>query len=185
MTDPLRILGVSGSIRAGSYNRSALRAAVGLSPEGMDIEIFDLARLPMYNGDLDGEATPPMVRDFQSQVRSADGLLVVTPEYLHSIPGVLKNALDWASRGGDNSPLLGKPIAMMGCVTGASGSRWGQYHLRQICHATDMLPLNRPEIYVTDVRNKFDETGVLTHDPTRQAIRELLGAFGLWIERLR
>lgn len=185
MADPLRILGISGSIRSGSYNRAALRAAVGLAPEGMDIEVFDLAPLPMYNGDLDGPSTPPVVQDFQARVRSAGGLLVVTPEYLHSIPGVLKNAFDWASRGGDNSPLLGKPIAMMGFVTGGSGSRWGQYHLRHICHATDMLPLNRPEVYVTDVRSKFDEAGNLTHEATQQAIRELLGAFGLWIERLR
>ena len=185
MEGTLRILGISGSIRTGSYNRAALRAARDLAPEGMDIEVFDLAPLPMYNGDLDGPATPAVVQDFQARIRSADGLLVVTPEYLHSIPGVLKNALDWGSRGGDNSPLLGKPIAMMGFVTGGSGSRWGQYHLRHICHATNMLPLNRPEIYVTDVREKFDEAGTLTHEPTRQAIRELLSAFGLWIDRLR
>lgn len=185
MAGTLHILGIAGSLRAGSYNRSALREAQGLAPEGMVIDIFDLAPLPLFNGDHDGPNTPAVVRDFQERVRAADGLLVVTPEYLHSIPGVLKNAFDWASRGGDQSPLLGKPFAMMGFVTGASGSRWGQYHLRNICHATDMLPLGRPEVYVSDVASKFDQDGRLTDAATRRAVADLLDAFARWIDRLR
>jgi len=185
MPGTLHILGIAGSLRAGSYNRAALRAAPGLAPEGMLIESYDLAPLPMFNSDHDGPNTPPVVRDFQERVRAADGLLVVTPEYLHSIPGVLKNAIDWASRGGEKSALLGKPFAMMGFVTGASGSRWGQYHLRHICHATDMLPLNRPEVYVSDVAAKFDAEGHLTDEATRRAVRDLLDAFARWIDRLR
>ena len=131
MTDTLRILGVAGSLRAGSYNRALLRAAVRLAPEGMEIEVFDLLEVPLYNGDVEAAGDPPGVMGFKQAISAADGVLMVTPEYNHGVPGVMKNAVDWASRPPREAPLEGKPVGLIGASTGITGTARGQSQLRQ------------------------------------------------------
>jgi chromate reductase len=130
VADPISVLGFAGSLRARSYNRAALRAAVELAPAGMSIESFDLAPIPLYNEDVKQQGFPPAVQDFRDKIRAADALLIVTPEYNHSIPGVLKNALDWASRPAGKSALSGTPVAVIGASTGMFGGVWAQAETR-------------------------------------------------------
>src|SRR5579859_2585336 len=126
-----KVLGIAGSLRKGSYNKLALRAAVELKPADMEIESFDIAPIPLYDEDLRERGFPPVVQDLREKIRSADALLIVTPEHNYSMPGVLKNAIDWASRP-PQQPLNGKPAAIMGASTGRLGTARAQYHLRQI-----------------------------------------------------
>ena len=125
MTDTLRILGVAGSLRAGSYNRALLRAAVRLAPEGMEIEVFDLLEVPLYNGDVEAAGDPPGVMGFKQAISAADGVLMVTPEYNHGVPGVMKNAVDWASRPPRQAPLESKPVGLIGASPGITGTARG------------------------------------------------------------
>ena len=181
----LHVLGFSGSLRQGSFNAALLRGAVELSPEGLTLEIFDLASIPLFNVDLETSGIPEAVKIFKHRIAAADALLIATPEYNYSIPGVLKNAIDWASRTPKDSPLNGKPLAIMGASAGGSGTMRAQMHLRQVCVFTNMFPLNRPEIYVMRAAEKFDAQGRLTDEPTRQRVRELLVALRDWTHRLR
>lgn len=181
----LRVLGIAGSLRAGSYNRGLLRAAQELAPAGMSIAIFDLGEIPLYNADTEARAFPDSVVQLKSAIARADALLIATPEYNYSVPGVLKNALDWASRPPEESPLRGKPVAITGASTGAFGTVRAQLHLRQVCVATHMLPLNRPEVLVTRAQDKFDASGRLTDESTRKILRQLLEALASWTARLR
>jgi chromate reductase, NAD(P)H dehydrogenase (quinone) len=188
VTDPARsvkILGFAGSLRQGSYNRAALRAAVELMPAGGALETFDLAAIPLYNGDVEAQGVPAAVERFKAAIAAADGLLIVTPEYNYSIPGVLKNAIDWASRPPNDSPLNGKPVAFMGASMGGFGTVRSQLHLRQVCVFTNMYPLNRPEVHISTAQDKFDADGRLTDERTREAIRRLLAALLDWTVRLR
>ena len=130
VADQINVLGFAGSLRQGSYNKMALRAAIELAPAGMTIETFDLAPIEPYNEDVKQRGFPPPVQEFREKIRAADALLIVTPEYNYSIPGVLKNAIDWASRPPEQ-PFNGKPIAIMGVSPGRLGSARAQYHLRQ------------------------------------------------------
>src|SRR5208283_2947388 len=173
MNTPLTILGIAGSLRKTSYNRAALRAAQELVPPGVRLEIFDLEGIPLFNQDEEGPP-PERVGQFKSRIRAADAILFVTPEYNYSIPGVLKNAIDWASRPyGDNS-WAGKPVAVMGASAGAQGTARAQYHLRQVFVYLDMLPLNKPEVMIADASRRFDPQGNLTDENTRKHIRGLL-----------
>src|SRR3954469_14827795 len=131
MATPIRVLGFAGSLRRGSYNRAALRAAVEMMPEGGSLETFDLQGIPLYHGDVEAEGFPASVLAFKDAIRQADALLIVTPEYNYSMPGVLKNAIDWASRPAANSVFTGKPTAIMG-VGGRFGTVRAQAHLRQV-----------------------------------------------------
>lgn len=176
------VLGVSGSLRKGSYNTQLLYAAQELAPEGMVIENFDIAPIPLYNYDVEVGAFPPAVKDFQDRIRAADGLLFVSPEFHHSIAGVTKNAIDWASR--LDQPLRNKPTAVMGAGTGPSGTRWGQMAFRNVCQALEMICMNRPEVYIGDAPSKFDEKGRLIDEPSRTAVRDFLLAFASWIDRV-
>lgn len=180
MEKPVHVLGFAGSLRAGSYNRAALRAAQELLPEGMTLTIFDLAPIPLYNADLDTAGAPESVRAFKELIAAADALLIVTPEYNGSIPSVLKNALDWASRPPSDAPLDGKPLAMMGATPGTMGTVRAQYHLRQVCAATNMHTLNRPEVFISQAAQKFDAEGQLIDGPTREWIAKLMSALGEW-----
>lgn len=137
----MNVLGISGSLRQKSWNTGLLRAAVGMVQEGMHIVVFDLSAIPIYNADNDGAVMPAAVKEFRSRIASSDVLLFATPEYNYSVPGVLKNAIDWASRTPKDSPLTGKPIAMMG-AGGVMGTVRAQLHLRQILlhNATLILP---------------------------------------------
>lgn len=182
-----KILGVAGSLRDGSYNRAVLRTAQEVAPDGVEMDTFHLAPIPMYNADVERDlGFPAAVRDFRERIREADGLLIVTPEYNHSIPGVLKNALEWASRSheGDPSPLSDKPLAIMSAATGGFGGVRAQKHLEQVASAVNLRPLNRPIVAVPFVADKV-ENGRVVDEPTRGFIRDQLEAFVTWIERLR
>lgn len=180
----LTVLGLAGSLRHGSYNRMALRAAGEVLPQGMRLETFDIAPIPLYNEDVREAGFPPPVLAFREKIAAADALLIVTPEYNYSIPGVLKNAIDWASRPPDQ-PFEGKPVAIMGASPSMLGTARAQYHLRQSCVYLDMYPLNRPEVMIAQCQNKFDAQGRLTDDTTRQFIARMMEALGEWTWRLR
>jgi len=182
MSKPLTILGIAGSLRKKSYNRAALRAAQQLAPENVKIEIFELDGIPIFN--QDEEQNPPeKVKQLKARIRAADAILLVTPEYNYSIPGVLKNAIDWASRPYGDNAWQGKPVAVMGASIGAQGSSRAQYHLRQVFVFLDMLPMNKPEVMIGNASQRFDEEGNLVDPETRKHIRELLEALVSWTRR--
>jgi chromate reductase len=183
MQEPIHVLGFSGSLRKASFNAGLLRAARELLPENMILDVFDLAPLPFYNQDLETDL-PEIVRTFRATVAAADALLIVTPEYNYSIPGVLKNAIDWASRPVKESSLNDKPVAFMG-AGGVMGTSRAQAHLRQVAVFTNMHPLNKPEVQVQRSWEKFDAYGNLTDETTRQAVQQLLIAFAAWTRRLK
>jgi chromate reductase len=181
----VRVLGIAGSLRAGSYNRALLRAALGLAPPGMEIVTFDqLGSLPAYNEDVRVQGEPAAVTALKAAIGESDALLIVTPEYNYSIPGVLKNAIDWASRPPESSPLDGMPVALMGASTGTFGTVRAQMHLRQVCVYTNMLVLNKPQVLVAWAREKFDEHGRLTDEASIRFVREELEALLEWTLRL-
>ncbi len=180
----LRIFGFAGSLRKGSYNKSLLRAAGELLPPGMELDIFDLDGIPPFNQDME-QQPPQKVRDFKAGVRAADALLIATPEYNYSVPGVLKNAIDWGSRPFGDSCFDDKPVAIMGAANGMIGTARAQYHLRQSCVFLNMHPLNKPEVMVPLVKDKLDAQGRLTDEPTRAKIRELLESLAAWTLRLK
>ncbi len=184
MGETLQILGFAGSLRKGSYNKALLRAAVELAPEGTEIQAFDLEGIPPFNQDLENEPVAA-VRKFKEGIRAADALLIVTPEYNYSIPGVLKNALDAASRPYSENPFHNKPVAIMGASIGILGTARAQYHLRQSCVFLNMYPLNQPEVMVAMAQNKIDSAGRITDQETKERISGLLAALVTWTQRLR
>lgn len=183
MASKLSILGFAGSLRQGSYNRAILRAAQEMIPDEAKLEIFDLEGIPLFNQDLENEPVE-RVREFKAAIRAADALLIATPEYNYSMPGVLKNALDVASRPYGDNALDGKPLAIMGASPGMLGTGRAQYHLRQSCVFLNMILLNRPEVMVPHVHEKIDGQGRLTDPKTREKITELLEALIGWTMRL-
>jgi chromate reductase len=162
----------------------ALRAAEELAPGGVTFDSFDIGRLPLYNEDLRAQGFPPAVEELREQIRSADAILFVTPEYNYSVPGVLKNAIDWASRPPDQ-PFNRKPAAIMGASPSMLGSARAQYHLRQICVFLNIFLVNQPEVLIAGANNKFDAEGRLTDEPTRKFVGQLLQALVDWTERLK
>ncbi len=184
MADSVNILGIAGSLRKGSYNRSALRAAVKLVPPGSTLEIFDLDGIPPFNEDHEKEF-PPRAREFKSKVSAADAILIATPKYNYSVPGVLKNAIDWASRPYGTSAWNTKPVGMTGASVGTLGTARAQYHLRQIFVFLNMFPLNQPEVMTANAAQKFDEQGNLKDTETLKRIKELLEALVDWTRRLK
>lgn len=185
MIYPIRILGFAGSTRAHSVNGGLLRAAGEVLPEGMQLEIFDLTPIPFFNQDLlESGQVPEPVLDFKAKIAAADALLIATPEYNYSVPGVLKNAIDWASRPVKGSPLFEKPAAIMG-AGGRMGTSRAQAHLRQIALGTNMQVLTRPEVLVQFAPTKFDGQGNLTDTATGEEVRALMVALAAWTRRLR
>ena len=180
----MKVLGISGSLRAGSFNTAALRAARELTPDGLTVEPFDIAPIPLYNEDVYQKGFPPPVADFRARIKAADALLICTPEYNYSVPGVLKNAIDWASRPPDQ-PFDGKPIALLSASPSFTGGARAQYHLRQIFVYLNPHILNRPEVMISAAPSKFDAAGKLTDDKTRDQIRKLLDALKAWTEHHR
>lgn len=173
MNGTLRILGIPGSLRRASYNRAALMAARSLLADGTRLDIFDLEGLPMFNQDL--EARPaPAVTAFKKAIREADAILFATPEYNNSMSGVLKNAIDCASRPRGDSAWTGKPVAVMGVSVSLFGTVCAQHHLRQTFGALDMHPVNQPEVMIDNADKAFDRRGELIDDISRKLIRELL-----------
>jgi chromate reductase, NAD(P)H dehydrogenase (quinone) len=184
VADQISVLGIAGSLRQGSYNRAALRAALELAPAGMAIEVFDLAPIQPYNEDVKQQGFPPPEREFREKIRAADALLIVTPEYNYSISGVLKNAIDWASRPPDQ-PFEEKPIAIMGASPGRLGTARAQYHLRQCFVFLNGLVMNRPEVMIAGAPQVFDDQLRLIDQPTREIIGQLLVALVDWTRRCR
>jgi len=183
MSRQVRILGIAGSLRRESYNRAALRAATQLVPEDATIETFELEGIPGFNQEQ--ERNPPArVVELKQRVREVDAILFVTPEYNYSIPGVLKNAIDWASRPYGDSAWNGKPAAIMGASVGAIGTARAQYHLRQMMVFLNMFPVNQPEVMIGNASERFDAQGNLTHEATKEFIRQLLQSLVDWTKRI-
>jgi chromate reductase, NAD(P)H dehydrogenase (quinone) len=183
MNTPITILGIAGSLRRESYNRAALRAAKQLVPEGVTLDIFELDGIPAFNQDEE-KNTPAKVVELKQRIRAADALLIVTPEYNCSVPGVLKNAIDWATRPYGDSAWSGKPVAIMGASPGMLGTARAQYHLRQIFVGLNVFPINQPEVMIGNAAAKFDVEGRLTDEPTKKRIRDLLQALTVWTRRI-
>jgi chromate reductase len=180
----VNVLGIAGSLRAGSFNRSLLRAAQELAPPGMEITTFDLAPIPLYNGDVEAKGDPEPVAALKAAIRQADALLIVTPEYNFGVPGVLKNAIDWVSRPPRGSALNGKPAAIMGATPGMGGTGRAQMQLRQAFVFTQTHALLSPEVLVARAQEKFDASGRLTDEKTREFVGQLLQALADWTMRL-
>jgi chromate reductase len=179
----ISIFGFAGSLRRGSYNRALLRTAMALVPTGASLETFDLAPIPPFNQDLEGQP-PSVVKTFKEKIRAADAILIATPEYNYSIPGVLKNAIDWASRPYGDNAFDGKPVAIMGASIGMLGTARAQYHLRQTFVFLNMHPVNQPEVMVPFCSNSISEEGLVTDQKTLDKIKELLEALCAWTRRL-
>jgi len=184
VSTPVRVLGIAGSLRRASYNRAALRAAEPLVPADATLETFELDGIPGFNQD-DERTPPPRVVELKARVRAADAVLLVTPEYNYSIPGVLKNAIDWASRPYGDSAWSGKPVAVMGASVGTLGTARAQYHLRQCFVFLNMYPLNQPEVMIANAAQRFDADGNLTDDKARDLIRQLLHNLAVWTRQLQ
>ncbi|MDQ5869714.1 MAG: NAD(P)H-dependent oxidoreductase [Thermoproteota archaeon] len=184
MNNKLRILGFAGSLRKGSYNKALLRTAEDLLPENLILEIFDIADIPPFNQDNEQDM-PMKVKEFKSKIRQADALLISTPEYNYSVPGVLKNAIDWASRPYGDNPFDGKPVAIMSASVGMLGGARAQYHLRQMFVFLNMYPLNGPEVIVPFAQEKFDANRKLLDENTKKFLKQLLQRLSDWTEKLR
>ena len=183
--EPIHILGISGSLRKASFNSASLRAASELLPPDMTLEIYnDLGNIPLFNDDIKVQGFPKIIEDLGRRIAVAHALLFVTPEYNYSVPGVLKNAIDWVSRLPEQ-PFNKKPVAMMGASTGMFGTVRAQLHLRHICVYVNMFPMNKPEVLITKAADKFDAQGRLTDEPTREQIRKLLISLDGWTRQLR
>ncbi len=178
----IHVLGFAGSLRERSNNRTLLRIAAEALPEGMELEVFDLTPIPLYNGDVEAAGMPDPVRHFRERIHAADALLIACPEYNYSIPGVLKNAIDWASRPPEQ-PFAKKPLAIMG-TGGGLGTARSQYHLRQVCVSLDMHPLNKPEVLVRNAES-FTPDGSLKDESVRDKIAALLTALSAWTRRMK
>jgi chromate reductase len=178
----MRLLGLCGSTRTGSYNRALLAAAAEMAPAGATIEPYDLRRLPMYDDDVRLAGFPGEVVAFREAVRAADGLVFATPEYNRSIPTILKNAIDWASRAPDQ-PFNGKPAAVMTAATGLLGGALANHHLRQVLVYLNVFVLPGPEVMVAQAAQRFDAEGRLTHQPTREAVTKHLASFVAFARR--
>lgn len=169
----MNVLGISGSLRQGSYNLMALRAAQKLAPAGMEITIADISRIPLYNDDIRQAGDPAPVKELKAQVRAADAILLVTPEYNFSVPGVLKNVLDWMSRPPE-PPFDGKVVAIMGAGGGPLGTARAQYDLRKILVYMNTFTVNKPEVFIGNAASKFNAQGELTDEATAKFITDLL-----------
>lgn len=182
MEKKIKILGIAGSLRKQSYNRGLLQAAVEVAPSNCSLEIFDLEGIPLYNQDQEANL-PPSVVNLKAKVRAADAILIATPEYNYSMPGVLKNALDWGSRPYGDNAWDNKPVALMGASPAVQGTSRSQYHLRQVFIYLNMHALNKPELMVGTAQDRFDSKGSLTDPKTRQKIAELLVALAACASR--
>lgn len=173
MTESLKFLGIPGSLRQASFNRATLVAAQALLPAGVSLEIFNLDDIPLFNQDVENEPAASVI-EFKKRIREADAIVFATPEYNYSVPGVLKNAIDCASRPYGDSAWSGKPVAVMGASPGLFGSARAQYHLRQIFVALNLFQVNQPEIMIGNAGKAFDAEGKLIDESSRKLIRQLL-----------
>lgn len=184
MTDTLHVLGISGSLRKKSFNTALLNEACRLAPKDMRIDVASIREIPHYDGDVEDDGFPQAVLDFRDRFQRADALLVATPEYNFSFPGVLKNVFDWLSRPPSQTITNGKPVAIMG-AGGRLGSARAQYHLRQVCGCLSMVPLARPEIFVINTWEKFSPEGHITDPAIEKQVADMLVALGDWTRMLK
>jgi len=178
-----KILGFAGSLRKNSYNKSLLSAALELLPEGVALEIFDLEGIPPFNQDFENQPVEK-VKEFKAKIRAVDAILIATPEYNYSIPGVLKNAIDSASRPYGDNAFANKPVAIMGASPGMIGTARAQYHLRQCFVFLNCFVMNQPEVMVSSAHERIDKDGKVTDQKTRELIRKLLENFVEWSGRV-
>ena len=185
MSDPggISVLGICGSLRRASYNMAALRTAIALKPAGMSVTVADISQIPPYNEDVRAQGFPPPVETLRRQIAACDALLFACPEYNYSMSGVLKNAIDWASRPPDQ-PFAGKPCAIIGAAAGMAGSARAQYDLRRSCVFLDMHPLNKPEVLIGQAQTKFDAEGNLLDEVAKNLIRDLMAALAGWARQI-
>jgi chromate reductase len=179
----IKILAICGSLRKGSYNMAALRTAISQKPPNMTVDVADISQIPLYNEDVRQQGFPPSVETLRRQIAAADALLFACPEYNYSMTGVLKNAIDWASRPPDQ-PFAGKPCAIIGAAAGMAGSARAQYDLRRSCVFLDMHPLNKPEVLIGQAQTKFDAEGNLIDEAARGFIRDLMVALAAWARQI-
>ena len=181
----LTFLAIAGSLRRASYNRGLIRAAIEVAPAETKVIPFELTDIPLFNADVEAEGDPPPVATFKRAIAAADALVIATPEYNHCVPGVLKNAIDWASRPARRSVLTDKPVAIMGASTGGGGTARAQAHLRDGLAYTNGFVLPLPEVLVGLAHEKFDDDGRLTDSQTREEVRDLLVSLAAWTKRLQ
>jgi chromate reductase len=181
---PLQFLGIAGSLRRASMNRGLIRAAIEVAPRGTTVDAWDIADIPLFNADVEAQGEPAPVAAFKQAIATADALLIATPEYNHCVPGVLKNAIDWASRPARQSVLTNKPVAVMGASTGRGGTARAQAHLRDGLAYTNGLVLPLPEVLVDLGAGKFDGDGNLLDEGTRDEVRDLLVSLAAWTRRM-
>lgn len=175
----LRFLGISGSLRAGSFNTAALRAAAELAPAGVSIELCSIRDIPLYDDDVRAAGIPASVAAVQAAIAAADAVLIATPEYNFSVAGVLKNAIDWVSRT-QPQPFVHKPVGIIGASAGAAGTARAQYDLRKSFLFMDAYVLNKPEVMIAAAQTRFDSDGRLTDEATRTFLAAMLGALRDW-----
>ena len=180
----LSFLGIAGSLRRASFNRGLIRAAIDLAPPGTTVTSWDLGDMPLFNADVEAVGDPAPVAAFKQAIARADALVIATPEYNHCVPGVLKNAIDWASRPARRSVLTNKPVAVLGASTGRGGTARAQAHLRDGLAYTNGFVLPLPEVLVDLATEKFDGEGNLIDDATRGEVRDLLVSLAAWTRRL-
>lgn len=178
--DSVHVLGIAGSLRAASYNLGLLRAATELLPAGTSLEIVTLQDIPPYSADVQNQGDPGPVEELKRRIADADVVLVATPEYNYSIPGVLKNTIDWVSRPPKTSPLRKKPVGIMGASGGESGTIRAQLALRQVFLYLDGYVMVQPELRVTNSASRFDAKGELIDEELRERLRIYLAALIDW-----
>jgi chromate reductase len=182
--DQIKVLGFAGSLRRASFNRGLIRAAAELAPAGVTLEVFDLAAIPLYNQDVEDAGEPAAVVAFKQAIAAADALLIATPEYNHGMPGVLKNALDWASRPRATSPLRDKPVAVLGASPGRGSTARAQAQLREAAVFTGACVMPLPELLVSSAAQHFNDDGDLVEPEVRTALVELIDALRRWTVRI-
>jgi len=176
---PLQFLGICGSLRQGSFNRMALDIAIAQRPPGVEVAVADISQIPLYDEDVRAQGFPPTVETLRQQIKAADALVFACPEYNYSMSGVLKNAIDWASRPPDQ-PFAGKPCAILGAAAGMAGSARAQGDLRRSMVFLDMHPINKPEVLIGQAQSKFDAGGNLTDEVARNLIRDVMANLAAW-----
>lgn len=176
----LHILGIVGSLRAGSYNRALLRVAAQVLPPGVELDTFTLEDIPPYNADVQSHGDPEPVARLKQLLVEADAVLIAAPEYNYSIPGVLKNAIDWVSRPPKTCPLRKKPVGIIGASSGESGTMRGQLAMRQVFVFLDSYVMGQPELRVTRAGERFDEGGALVDEELRERLRVYMAALVDW-----
>lgn len=181
----MKILAFAGSLRKGSFNKMLLKAAKEVAPKEMEFDIFDLAGIPLFNADLEAAGDPETVTVFKDAIRSANGILIASPEYNHGMTGVTKNAIDWASRPAKNSPISGKPVGILGASPGITGTARSQDQLRQSLKSMNAHCMALPEFLLFRAHEKFNENGLLTDGSTRSYLEKYLISFADWMRKLQ